>query len=252
MADVAAQVRAKGRRPEVIPFGGSNAAGAQGYVEAGEELLAQLPGLTSAVVAVGSGGTMAGLVRALGAEHVLGVHCGAVPDPEQTVARLVDGLSGDQQTARLRLRLDQVGAGYSALTGQVREAMLAAARTEGIVLDPVYTGRAMAGLIAAVREGDVRPGERTVFLHTGGLPGLFGHPGALALASSLVDAQSERWLRASSRGLPAIDSRFPVQLRSQVNLLGNLPVSFRFSTPLALGAIHDPSRRCRCPLPLPR
>jgi D-cysteine desulfhydrase len=134
---------------------------------------------------------MAGLVLALGAEHVLGVHCGAVPDPEQAVARLVGGLSGDQQTVRLRLRLDQVGPGYSALTDQVREAMLTAARTEGIVLDPVYTGRALAGLIAAVREGDVRPGERTVFLHTGGLPGLFGHPGAMAQASALVDAQSE-------------------------------------------------------------
>jgi L-cysteate sulfo-lyase len=71
--------------------------------------------------------------------------------------------------------------------------MLTAARTEGIVLDPVYTGRAMAGLIAAVREGDVRPGESTVFLHTGGLPGLFGHPEALAQARSLVDAQSEKW-----------------------------------------------------------
>ena len=191
VADVAAQLRAKGRRPEVIPFGGSNVLGARGYVEAGEELLAQLPGLTSAVVAVGSGGTMAGLVHALGAEHVLGVHCGAVPDPEQAVARLVGGLSRDQQTVRLRLRLDQVGPGYSALTDQVREAILTAARTEGIVLDPVYTGRALAGLIAAVREGDVRPGERTVFLHTGGLPGLFGHPGAMAHASSLVDAQSE-------------------------------------------------------------
>jgi len=75
----------------------------------------------------------------------------------------------------------------------VREAMLIAARTEGIVLDPVYTGRAMAGLIAAVREGDVRPGERTAFMHTGGLPGLFGHPEALAQAAVLVDAQSDRW-----------------------------------------------------------
>src|SRR5258708_471829 len=103
-ADVAAQLRASGRRPEVIPFGGSSVLGAQGYVEAGEELLAQLPGLTSAVVAVGSGGTMAGLVLALGAEHVLGVHCRAVPDPEQAVARLVGGLSGDQQAGPLRLR----------------------------------------------------------------------------------------------------------------------------------------------------
>ena len=193
VTDVAAQLRARGRRPEVIPFGGSNVLGAQGYVEAGEELLAQLPGLTTAVVAVGSGGTMAGLVFALGAEHVLGVHCGAVPDPEQVIGRLVGGLSGRQETVRLRLRLDQVGPGYSALTDQVREAMLTAARTEGIVLDPVYTGRALAGLIAAVREGDVRPGERTVLLHTGGLPGLFGHPGAMAQASSLVETQSEEW-----------------------------------------------------------
>jgi len=167
--------------------------GVQGYVEAGEELLAQLPGLANAVVAVGSGGTMAGLVLALGTEHVLGVDCGAVPDPEQVVARLAGSVPGDQQAARLRLRLDQVGSGYSALTGQVKEAMLTAARTEGIVLDPVYTGRAMTGLIAAVREGDIRPGEQTVFLHTGGLPGLLGHPAALAQAGSLLDAQSERW-----------------------------------------------------------
>jgi D-cysteine desulfhydrase len=193
VADVAKELRAKGGRPEIIPFGGSSVLGAQGYVEAGEELLAQLPGLTSAVVAVGSGGTMAGLVRALGADRVLGVHCGAVPDPTQAVTRLVAGLPGDQQNLRLRLRLDQVGPGYSALTHQVMEAMLTAARTEGIVLDPVYTGRALAGLIAAVRDGDVRAGEQTVLLHTGGLPGLFGHSEALAQARSLVDVQSERW-----------------------------------------------------------
>jgi L-cysteate sulfo-lyase len=55
-----------------------------------------------------------------------------------------------------------------------------AARTEGITLDPTYTGRALAGLLAAVDEGEIRPGERTVFLHSGGLPGLFGHEEALA------------------------------------------------------------------------
>jgi L-cysteate sulfo-lyase len=192
VADVAAQLRARGRRPETIPFGGSSVLGAQGYVEAGEELLAQLPGLAQAVVAVGSGGTMAGLVAALGPERVLGVHCGAVPDPEQAVARLVRGLPGDQH-GPLRLRLDQVGPGYSALTEPVRAAMLTAAQAEGIVLDPVYTGRALAGLIAAVREGDVRPGEHTVLVHTGGLPGLFGHPGILEHATRLVDAKSQRW-----------------------------------------------------------
>ena len=191
VAAVAAELRAEGGHPEVIPFGGSSVLGAEGYVEAGEKLLGQIPDLATVVVALGSGGTMAGLVHALGAERVLGVHCGAVADPAQAVARLVDGLSGRQATLPLRLRLDQVGAGYSALTDQVREATLVAARTEGIILDPVYTGRALAGLAAAVREGDVRPGERTVFLHTGGLPGLFGHPEAMAHATSLVDAQSE-------------------------------------------------------------
>lgn len=155
-----------------IPYGGSNALGASAYVDAGHELLAQLPDLAHVVVAVGSAGTMAGLVTALGASRVLGVDTGATRDPDVRTARLTDELGGD--ATGLRLRRDQVGAGYSMLTDPVREALLLAARTEGLVLDPVYTGRALAGLAAAVREGDVRPGERTVLLHTGGLPGLFG------------------------------------------------------------------------------
>jgi D-cysteine desulfhydrase len=137
----------------VIPFGGSSVLGARGYAEAGSELLEHVPDLSTVVVAVGSGGTMAGLVYALGAERVLGVHCGAVTDPEQVVTRLVSGLAGSQQPTPLRLRRDQVGPGYSALTDAVMDAILIAARTEGIVLDPVYTGRALAGLIAAVHDG---------------------------------------------------------------------------------------------------
>lgn len=191
VASVAEDLRTKGARPAVIPFGGSSVLGARGYAEAGWELLEQAPDLSTVVVALGSGGTMAGLVHALGAERVLGVHCGAVADPEQTVSALVGGLSdggtADRRAADgLRLRLDQVGAGYSALTDPVMAAMTTAARTEGIVLDPVYTGRALAGLIAAVHDGHVRPGQRTVFLHTGGLPGLFGHPEALRRARSAV------------------------------------------------------------------
>lgn len=191
--DVAEELRRRGARPAIIPFGGSSVLGARGYVEAGEELLEQVPDLAAVVVAVGSGGTMAGLVHALGTERVLGVHCGAVAEPEQVVSRLVSGLSGGRQTGSLQLRRDQVGPGYSALTEQAAEAMLVAARTEGVILDPVYTGRALAGLIAAVREGSVRPGRRTVFLHTGGLPGLFGHPEAMALARSRVHEQSTAW-----------------------------------------------------------
>ena len=168
----------------LVPYGGSNAAGATAYADAGHELLEQVPDLAHVVVAVGSGGTMAGLLAALGRDRVLGVDTGATTDPEERVRRLARDLDADPADA-LRLRLDQVGDGYSTLPGPVQDALVLAARTEGIVLDPVYTGRALAGLAAAVAEGDVRRGERTVLLHTGGLPGLFGSAAAPAFAVGL-------------------------------------------------------------------
>ncbi|WP_405704006.1 hypothetical protein [Streptomyces sp. NBC_00069] len=82
-----------------------------------------------------------------------------------------------------------MGNGYGALTEPVLAALTLAARTEGIVLDPVYTGRAMAGPAAAVEDGDIRPGRRTVFLHSGGLPGLFGHPATLTRAEAALTAE---------------------------------------------------------------
>ncbi len=183
--DVAARLRADGARPALLPFGGSSALGALGYAACGQELLAQAPSLDTVVVAMGSGGTMAGLVHALGPQRVLGVHCGAVADPVDAVATLVSDLSGAPlRPDALRLRLDQVGEGYGALTDPVMAALNRTARTEGIVLDPVYTGRAMAGLVTAVADGEIVPGRRTVFLHTGGLPGLFGHTGALTATAA--------------------------------------------------------------------
>ncbi|MEU9448777.1 D-cysteine desulfhydrase family protein [Streptomyces sp. NPDC048277] len=186
---VVGELRERDAAPALIPFGGSSPVGALGYVDGGHELLGQTPDLHTAVVALGSGGTMAGLVHALGADRVLGVHCGAVEDPGHTLDLLLTALDAPSPAPRQpRLRLDQVGAGYSRLTEPVAEAILLAARTEGLILDPVYTGRAMAGLVAAVREGDIRPGERTVFVHTGGLPGLFGHPEALRRAGEALAA----------------------------------------------------------------
>jgi L-cysteate sulfo-lyase len=173
---VAGDLRVQGERPEVIPFGGSSSVGALGYALCGEELLEQTDP-AHVVVAVGSGGTMAGLVEALGAERVLGVDTGAVPDPRERVAGMTT------RGGTLRLRGDQVGPGYGAATPAGRAAMRDAARCEGLVLEPVYTAKALAGLAAAVRDGDIRPGERTVFVHTGGLPGLFGHPLADELAA---------------------------------------------------------------------
>ncbi|MGW4568897.1 pyridoxal-phosphate dependent enzyme, partial [Streptomyces sp. NPDC004561] len=141
------------------------------------------------VVALGSGGTMAGLVAALGSGSVLGVDVGALADPAAAVTEFAAPHTAHEVTPEtLRVRRDQVGRGYAALTGPVAEALRLAARTEGLVLDPTYTGRALAGLRAAVHDGDVRPGEKTVFLHTGGLPGLFGHKEAVAEAESGAEA----------------------------------------------------------------
>ena len=147
-------------------------------MDCSRELLAQLPGLDRVIVAFGSGATMAGLVAGLGAERVIGFDTGAVADPGARLNELLDGMP-DVRVRRADLQLDhgQVGAGYAAMTPAAREAIRLAARTEGIFLDPTYTARALAGLIARVTGGDIKREDRTVFMHTGGLPGLFGHPG---------------------------------------------------------------------------
>ncbi|MFD7876899.1 D-cysteine desulfhydrase family protein [Streptomyces sp. NPDC059766] len=186
-ADVCARLEEQGASPALIPFGGSSPVGALGYVRCGEELAEQVPDLDTVVVALGSGATMAGLVASLGPDRVLGVDTGALDDPTPVVAALVaDLLPEPVRSERLRIRVDQIGAGYGALTEQVESALTVTARTEGIILDPVYSGRAMAGLMAAVRDGDIRPGRTTVFVHTGGLPGLFGHPAAVAYGENSV------------------------------------------------------------------
>ncbi|MEU2618500.1 D-cysteine desulfhydrase family protein [Streptomyces sp. NPDC007157] len=177
--EVVEVLRRRGARAELIPFGGSSAVGARGYEQAGRELLSQIPSLDLAVVALGSGGTMAGLVAALGADRVLGVDTGAMDDPAAAVAAMAGELTGSAVRDRLRIRSDQVGSGYGRLTESTAAALRLVARTEGIALDPVYTGRAMAGLLAAVRDGTVAAGRTTVFWHTGGLPGLFGHAEAV-------------------------------------------------------------------------
>jgi D-cysteine desulfhydrase len=179
-AEVTERLRADGARPVLLPLGGSSATGARGYSEAGRELLDQLPDLHTAVVALGSGGTMAGLVAALGPDRVLGVDVGALADPVAVVAGLASQVGPRPVAgAELRVDLDQVGAGYATVGEPVLEAMRLVGRTEAIVLDPIYTGRAMAALVAAVRAGTITAGTPTVFLHTGGLPGLFGYPDAV-------------------------------------------------------------------------
>jgi L-cysteate sulfo-lyase len=109
--DTVARLRHQGRHPLIIPFGGSNAVGAHGYRLAGEELHEQRPDVDHVVCAVGSGGTMAGLVAALGARRVLGVDTGAVADPRATVTGLLSDMGATTVADDLRIRDDQVGTG---------------------------------------------------------------------------------------------------------------------------------------------
>jgi len=191
--EVAGDLGSAGAHPAIIPFGGSNRDGVLAYADAARELCAQLPGESVSVVALGSGGTMAGLAAELGTRRVLGVHTGAVSDPRAVVAALASTVTAEPVDPRtLRLRTDQVGAGYGTLTKQAAEAIRLAARTEGIVLDPIYTGRALAGLVAAVRDGGLGSDGPVVFWHTGGLPGLFGHRDAAAVASGAPEEGSRR------------------------------------------------------------
>lgn len=176
----AARAEANGARPYVIPIGGASTTGAAAYVAATDELVDQLAGARPdlVVVADGSGGTHAGLVAGLG-DHarVLGVDAGTRPDLDDQVpamaAAVADRLGRPVPVGDCRIDHDRFGPGYGAPTDECREAIDLTARLEGLILDPVYSGKAMAGLIAARRSGRIAADTLTVFLHTGGLPGLF-------------------------------------------------------------------------------
>jgi D-cysteine desulfhydrase len=173
------RLRREGARPFLVPFGGSDSLGARGYCTCAAEILDEVPDVRHVVTALGSGGTMAGLVAVLGGNRVLGVDVGARPDAAEAVAAYASPLAAGDAIDPSMLRVqDQSGDGYKHYTPNARAALELTARTAAVILDPTYTARAMAGLITAVREGEITPGQTVVFLHTGGLPGLFGHPEA--------------------------------------------------------------------------
>lgn len=166
-----------GPQAYAIPIGGSTPVGALGYVQAADELMAQLPAPPDwIVVATSSGGTQAGLLAGLPPSvRVLGIDV-ARPSPplSETVPKLAARtaeLAGRPLPAYELHLADHTGERYAAVTRECRDAMRMAAETEGLILDPVYSGKAMAGLIAAVREK--RIDGAIVFWHTGGAPALF-------------------------------------------------------------------------------
>jgi len=176
---VAADVAAAGRRPFAIPVGGASVTGVVAYADAADELAGQLDAPPDwVVVADGSGGTHAGLLAGLHpAVRVLGVDVGTRPDLDAVVPRLAAAAAARTgraapPTAAL-IDHDRYGDGYGAVTADAVEALELAARQEGLVLDPVYTGKAMAGLVAAARDGRLGRDGTVVFWHTGGAPALF-------------------------------------------------------------------------------
>ena len=194
MGEVADEVRAMGRKPYVIPLGGSNVMGATGYVLAMEELTTQLAdahlNVDFVVVASSSGGTQAGMV--LGAEaysfrgRVLGISIDRQADDlKMQVAALATATAThlDLKTTSIHdaveVNDDYIGEGYGILNDGDREAIRLTAQMEGILLDPVYTGRAMGGLIDLIRWGAFTRRQTVLFWHTGGTPALFAYEGQL-------------------------------------------------------------------------
>jgi D-cysteine desulfhydrase len=193
LAEVAGRLRSAGRRPYVIPYGGSNAVGAAGYAAAMLELAQQLETralkVDRIVFASSSGGTQAGMVvgaRAAGfAGQILGIgidkgEAGDRPYPQHlaelanaTAARL--GMAAGFAPDDFAVNQDYLGEGYGVVGEVEREAIRLAAHLEGLLLDPVYTGRAMGGLIDMIRRGAIGPEETVLFWHTGGAPALFSY-----------------------------------------------------------------------------
>ena len=189
----AEQVRARGGNPYVIPGGGSNAVGALGYADCAREIVVQADELDlpvgRIVTATGSAGTHAGLVAGLavlGADiPVLGIGVRAPKAKQEAsvlkLARETAALLGheDRVTADMvEADCDYVGQGYGLIDQGVIDALKLAARTDGLVLDPVYSGKAMKGVIALAGQGRFAD-ETVVFLHTGGAQGLFGYQSEL-------------------------------------------------------------------------
>jgi D-cysteine desulfhydrase len=195
LESVASELRVGGRRPYVVPEGGSNGLGSLGYVACMREVRDQVRlGLAGndapfdvVVHACGSGGTAAGV--ALGAAHwgvAKSVRAMAVCDDvayfDRTIARIIaearawDSSLGDP--APLVVDDRAKGPAYGVSTAEQRSTIVRAARASGVVLDPVYTGKAMHGLLLAVERGDIPPRSRVLFLHTGGLPGLLAQADA--------------------------------------------------------------------------
>jgi D-cysteine desulfhydrase family pyridoxal phosphate-dependent enzyme len=197
MNSLAEEFKAKGHKPYIIPVGASVPLTVPGYALAMEELVNQFREIGETidyvVCACGTGGTQAGLI--LGAKlldvetKILGVNVFAIKaDASKQIAQLINGSAGllgvDLSIVPEEVTVfdDYIKEGYGVLNNEVTEAIKLVAETEGIFLDPVYTGKAMVALIDLIKKGYFRKDDNVVFFHTGGLPALFLYRNELSKA----------------------------------------------------------------------
>lgn len=191
MENLAQVAEKEGRKPYIIPLGGSNQIGSLGYMACADEIeqqaMADGTPFDYVVTGTGSGGTQAGLVAGFLARQsntkVIGINVSGTQAGKEAQVRdllhrtgALTGLQGKIPDDAVRCDDQYVGAGYAIPTEEMVEAVKLVARTEGILLDPVYTGKAMAGLIGKVRKGEFTREDRVLFLHTGGTPALYTVP----------------------------------------------------------------------------
>ncbi len=190
LTELAAELTAAGARPYVVPVGGSNEIGALGYAACARELAAQaeamLGGFDYLVFASSSGGTQGGLTAGLALlghrARAIGIDVDADPPMVEAVSRTLAaataerlGARGPEAADRVEVVAGYAGERYGLPTEGMKRAVELIARLEGILLDPVYSGKAMAGLIGLIEAGRFRPRDRVVFLHSGGTPALFAY-----------------------------------------------------------------------------
>ncbi|MCV6598658.1 MAG: D-cysteine desulfhydrase [Mangrovicoccus sp.] len=191
----------EGKRPYIIPGGGSNPIGALGYVNCARELAEQAihMGLKidALVHATGSSGTQAGLVAGLAAIqsdiHLLGIGVRAPQEKQESMVhdlalRTASYMGTGTEIPRdsVRANCDYVGPGYGLATDGMIAALKLLAQTEGLLFDPVYSGKGLDGLIDQIRKGYFDGMENVVFLHTGGSAALFGYPDSFGLPGYLT------------------------------------------------------------------
>lgn len=190
---IATELKDAGRRPYIIPLGGSNAIGARGFVDAVGEVKVQLENLSLSfdriIFASSSGGTQAGLMVGTRIHNLRSQILGIAIDKggignrpfRDHIADIIGEMksfhpvAGEISVDSIELNNDYVGSGYGVVSDAEREAISLVASTEGVLLDPVYTGRAMAGVIDMIRKGDIKGNEKILFWHTGGTPALFAY-----------------------------------------------------------------------------